>query len=55
MKTPDEIRQETLKIAHEVIQGKWGTGEQRQTRLTNAGHNYNKIMKTVEEILKKNV
>lgn len=40
------------KIAEEVIAGKWGKGEQRQVRLTNAGYDYAKIMRKVEQLLK---
>ena len=39
-------------IAKEVIQGKWGSGNQRKTRLTNAGYDYNAIQKIVNQLLK---
>ena len=38
-------------IAQEVIQGKWGNGQERVNRLTNAGYNYSEIQKKVNEIL----
>lgn len=38
-------------IAKEVIQGKWGNGTDRKTRLTNAGYDYNAVQKRVNEIL----
>ena len=39
-------------IAREVIDGKWGNGEDRKKRLTNAGYNYDEVRKRVNEILK---
>lgn len=39
-------------IAKEVIQGKWSSGNQRKTRLTNAGYDYNAIQKIVNQLLK---
>lgn len=39
-------------IAKEVIQGKWGNGQERKTRLTNAGYNYNDVQKIVNKMLK---
>ena len=38
-------------IAHEVINGMWGNGEDRKTRLTQAGYNYNDVQARVNEIL----
>ena len=38
-------------LATEVIQGKWGNGQERKNRLTNAGYNYNEIQKIVNERL----
>ena len=38
-------------IAQEVIQGKWGNGQDRVNRLTNAGYNYNEVQQKVNEIL----
>lgn len=38
-------------IAHEVIAGKWGNGEIRKQRLTEAGYNYDDVRKLVNEIL----
>lgn len=38
-------------IAQEVIQGKWGNGQDRVNRLTNAGYNYSEIQQKVNEIL----
>lgn len=39
-------------IAAEVIAGKWGTGNDRRQRLSNAGYNYQEIQKLVNQILK---
>lgn len=38
-------------IAQEVINGKWGNGNDRKTRLTNAGYNYNEVQSKVNELL----
>ena len=38
-------------IAQEVIQGKWGNGQDRVNRLTNAGYNCSEVQKKVNEIL----
>ena len=40
------------KIAKEVIQGKWGNGDERRKRLKQAGYDYNIIQKKVNELLK---
>jgi hypothetical protein len=39
-------------IAAEVIAGKWGMGNDRRQRLTNAGYNYQEIQQLVNKILK---
>lgn len=44
-KTVDEV-------AREVINGKWGVGQDRVNRLTKAGYDYNTIQKRVNEMLK---
>ena len=38
-------------VAQEVISGKWGNGNDRKTRLTNAGYNYNEVQSKVNELL----
>lgn len=38
-------------IAHEVIDGKWGNGEDRKTKLTKAGYDYDAVQKKVNELL----
>lgn len=40
-------------VAQEVIDGKWGTGTDRKSRLTAAGYNYNEVQNKVNEILSK--
>ncbi len=38
-------------LAREVINGKWGNGEERKRRLTNAGYDYYAIQKRVNHLL----
>lgn len=38
-------------IAHEVIKGLWGNGEERKRRLTKAGYDYNSIQKRVNQLI----
>lgn len=40
-------------IAVEVIQGKWGNGNDRKTRLTKAGYDYTAVQRLVNKMLKK--
>ena len=42
-----------LTIAKEVIDGKWGNGEMRKKKLTDAGYDYATIQALVNELLKK--
>lgn len=39
-------------LAQEVIDGKWGNGQERVNRLNKAGHDYKKVQSKVNEILK---
>ena len=39
-------------VAREVIDGKWGNGEDRKARLTAAGYNYDEIQAKVNELCK---
>ena len=41
-----------ITIANEVIQGKWGNGIERKTRLENAGYNYKEVQSIVNNLLK---
>lgn len=38
-------------VAKEVIEGKWGTGASRKTKLAQAGYDYNTVQSRVNEIL----
>lgn len=50
--TTNKIKTKTLdQIAKEVINGKWGNGEQRKKRLEKAGYNYSKVQKKVNELV----
>lgn len=53
----DNVSRETLKsvdeIVIEVIQGKWGNGNARKSKLTKAGYDYELIRQKVNEVLKK--
>ncbi len=40
-------------LAKEVIQGKWGNGQERYDKLTAAGYNYDEVQGKVNELLKK--
>lgn len=44
-------RKTNKEIAKEVIIGKWGNGEERKRKITEAGYNYNTIQKLVNEML----
>lgn len=39
-------------IAHEVIRGDWGNGDERKKKLTAAGYDYSAVQKKVNELLK---
>lgn len=49
--TPAPALKSVDDIAHEVINGMWGNGEDRINRLTQAGYNYNVIQARVNELL----
>ena len=44
-----ESKKSVDELAKEVWQGKWGNGEERKKRLTEAGYDYNAVQKRVEE------
>jgi hypothetical protein len=50
--TSTVIKKTVGEIAKEVIDGKWGNGTERKTRLTNAGYDYNAVQKAVNKLLK---
>lgn len=49
-KTPK--RKTNLEIAREVIQGKWGNGNERRKRLTAAGYSWREVQSKVNQLLK---
>lgn len=49
--TPPEDEKTVDELALEVINGKWGNGQERYDRLTAAGYNYDDVQKRVNEIL----
>lgn len=48
----DVIKKKTIdELAQEVLDGKWGSGETRKKRLTEAGYDYYAVQKRVNEII----
>lgn len=52
-KAPQAVKKTVDELAHEVIDGKWGNGDERKKRLTAAGYDYCAVQKRVNEILYK--
>ena len=48
---PKEPTKSIEELANEVIAGKWGNGQERKDKLTNAGYDYNAVQSKVNEIL----
>lgn len=48
---PAEKKKTVLQIAREVIDGKWGNGDDRRKKLTKAGYDYDAVQKKVNELL----
>lgn len=46
-----EARKTITELAHEVLLGDWGNGQERRERLTNAGYNYERVQQKVDELL----
>lgn len=44
-------RKSNEEIAREVIRGDWGNGDERRTRLINAGYDYNAIQAIVNKLM----
>lgn len=42
----------TSELAKEVIQGKWGNGQTRKTKLSQAGYNYSEVQAEVNKMMK---
>jgi LysM repeat protein len=51
--TPVAPKKTVEQLAKEVIEGKWGNGEERKKRLTEAGYNYKEVQNKVNELTKK--
>lgn len=47
------IHKSTKELAQEVIDGKWGNGDERKKKLTAAGYDYSAVQKEVNALLKK--
>ena len=47
----DEVQKSNDAVATEVIQGKWGNGSERETRLTASGYDFEKVQNRVNEKL----
>lgn len=45
------VRKTVFELAQEVLDGKWGNGDERKRRLTEAGYNYDAVQKKVNAIL----
>lgn len=54
-KTEKTTLKSITKIANEVIAGKWGNGDERKRRLTEAGYDFDKVQAKVNELLKSKV
>lgn len=50
---PAEKRKTVAELAKEVIDGKWGNGETRKKKLTDAGYDYTAVQNEVNRILSK--
>lgn len=50
--TDDDNKKSIDELAQEVIDGKWGDGADRKSKLEKAGYNYNEVQDRVNEILK---
>ena len=50
---PKTTKKSNEEIAKEVIANKWGTGETRKKKLTEAGYNYSAIQAIVNKLIKK--
>lgn len=46
-------KKSVTEIAQEVIAGKWGNGDERKQKLTEAGYNYTEVQKKVNELTAK--
>lgn len=51
-KPPTSRRKTTLQIAREVVDGKWGSGDERKKRLAAAGYSYREVQAKVNQLLR---
>lgn len=51
VKSPQSAKKTVDELASEVLDGKWGNGDERKKRLTAAGYDYYAVQKRVNEIL----
>ncbi len=49
----DNKKKSISEIANEVLEGKWGNGEERKEELETAGYDYKEVQKVVNALLKK--
>lgn len=47
------IKKTVSELAQEVLAGKWGNGQERKTKLTQAGYDYNAVQKEVNKLATK--
>ena len=47
----DEPKLTVTELAHEVMAGKWGVGNDRKKRITNAGYDYEEVRKEVNRLV----
>ena len=50
--TKQTAKKTVTELAKEVIQGKWGNGEDRKNRLTKAGYDYQAVQAEVNRLMK---
>ena len=48
---PEPAKKTNEQLAQEVLEGKWGNGEERKKRLTDAGYNYQAVQDIVNSIV----
>lgn len=49
--TPEPVKKTNEQLAQEVLEGKWGNGDERKKRLTEAGYNYQAVQDIVNSIV----
>ena len=51
---PEPVKKSVSELVGEILDGKWGNGDDRKKRLTASGYNYNEVQNAVNEKLKAN-